>query len=733
MTDLIDENTYPASQLEENSTFLSLNVNVGIVKTDTELSVEHGEIETANTYLVVRIDIARDKVWLINHEKPPTFPFSTSYKDLLNAIDDNTLELIEVHQDLRAYMALDDLSEKGRKKALERYEVIKPLLDNYDDLFMNHRTGDLILKTIKESNRSAQFVYDVLNAYFYYGQRIAALALPIGKSIHAESKAKNKTPKKLGRPNIYGDEGKALVEYDLKAMDYAYRRYNVKNGPTMEQAHEKMLINFYRLKKVKLSKQEQLIAGRKYKYEFRLPTEYPSINQLRRHFDKKGDGLIPVRDRNRSNDIDRKKDRAGRTGNAHVECNAFGQVFEIDETPLDEELVSIWDVTRTRKIGKATLYFVVDRFTKYIVAVYITTENPSFNTIRQAILLAATDKTEFLESLGFNSGEISWQYYGVPSVIFVDNAEFKNKVSEGAVFDLQTTIKFARPGRGDDKPNVEKMFDSFSKVFRGISKAHQTKSISDISAQLARKHACLTIRELYIIAVIFINYRNNTHLVKDFPKDQSMLLDNVEAVPAKLCEWSEIYRPGYVVEYPKHELYRKLMPKGEVSVHREGIHLLQKGLRYNCDYMLASGYQDQKLNRNKAYRFPCRYSESLVDFIYIDTPDGLQIAELDSRDRRFLGMSFYEVRLLKIQEKKEARTHEHNERGYRAYLTNTLESFINRANSMKQDSPMPDISTIKENRYFESMVNRFSDVHLYLQAINDSIDNEDEDIEDDED
>lgn len=723
MTDLVDGHIPDES--DDYSQPLALKVNVGLMKSETEESYKFGEVEVSTSYLVVRIEEDRDKVWLINHDKTPTFPFYVSYQDMRQFIEDNCIDLIEIEQDHRAYKALDDLSDSQRKRALERFEVIKSLLEDIDALFTNHRRGDLVQSIIKTSNRSEQYVYDVLNTYFYYGQRIAALALPIGKNIHAKPK-KTEQNKKRGRPNSYGKKGKALNGQDIEAMDRAYFWYNVKNGPNIATVYLKMLRKFYRVRKVKLSKQEALVEGEEFRIILKGPTECPTLDQLKWHFRKKSNGIIPVRDRNRSNEVERKKDRAGRTGNAFVECTAFGQVFEIDETPFDEELVSVFDSTRRTKIGKATLYFMIDRFTKYIVGVYITTENPSYNTIRQAILNAATDKTEFLESLGFNTKQIRWQYHGIPQTIFVDNAEFKNKVSEGAVFDLQTMIKFARPGRGDDKPNVEKLFDLFSSLFQGTSKAHQTKSLSDIASQLARKNACLTVRELYIIAIIYINYHNNDRLIAEFPFDRSMICDGVQAIPSKLCEWSEIYRPGYTIHYPKHELYRKLMSKGEVSVHREGITFLNKGLRYNCDYLLAAGYQDQKANRNKAFKFPCRYNEYLVDFIFIDTSDGLKLAVLDSKDQRFRGLTFYEARQQKIQEKKNEQSYEFHDFERKGAVLETLENLLKVANKEREKGPVPNITTIKENRFFESQLNRCSDVYTYLQAAQDFLNSEDD-------
>lgn len=664
-------------------------------------------------YLIVYVDIQLNAIYLINIDSAPRFPICLDYTQICSAIEMGLLEVIGMDWTSQVIVPFDDLSEKKQAKARERLDVIAPLIEDLPATLRNAYGDKLFQRTIEKSGKSKQFVYDCFNGYLFYGQRKAALSLPIGKNIHHVPKSERNVRVKLGRSNEGIPQGKILDEDDIKAFQYGKRLYQKRNGPSIKATYLKILERFYRASRVRSPKTN---GEKSYKVVLVAPTERPTENQFSYWLRKEFGGNLPRREKSRLNPIEFKKDLAGRTGNAHADIIAFGQVFELDETPFDEELVSAFDPTRRTKIGKATLYFVIDRFSKYIVGFFITTENPSYKTVRQALFHAFKDKTAFLEDLGLDPEVINWKYHGVPNCLFVDNAEFRNRISEGAVDDLQTVIKFARRGRGDDKPNVEQLFNVFRRWFKGLSKGFQSKSLADIAAQLARKNASLTIRELNIIAAVYTNYHNNFRQIKEFSFDRSLLEDEVDPIPSRLCEWGDRYRAGQTLHYSDEELYLKLLPQDDVSIHQKGIYFSKFGLWYNCEYLLAKGYQDRKTNKNKVEKMRCRYNENFVDFIFIDTDDGLKIATLDNKDGAYAGLSSYEVKLQKEALKQRSQELQEDELGYQVGLYELMGDIFKNAQKEKQPGPVPQLSTIKDNRRLEAIINRFSDVNQLLQS-----------------
>ncbi|MFG0456715.1 integrase catalytic domain-containing protein [Shewanella mangrovisoli] len=672
-----------------------------------------GDQKFDEDYLVVHI--TQFDIFLINIDKTPRFPQRFSYSLIFDAIQRSEIEVLEMQWEPQVYLPLEGLAEKKRLKALSRFDIIAPLVRDLNDTLCNSYGDELFQKIITATGRSKQYVYDTFNAYLYYGQRIAALALPIGRCINHIPKAVRRIWVKQGRPNEKAARGKKLNEYDYESFLKAKRLYSRRNGPTLTAAFKQMTRKYYFATRTRNDTRLARQTGRTYKVTLLPPTERPSYNQFYYWMQKQYDGKLPKRDKSQKNPTEFRKDLAGRTGDADINIISFGQVFEIDETPFDTELVSVFDKSRSTRIGKATLYFVIDKFTKYIVGLYITTESPSYKTVRQALFNACRDKTQFLEELGLNPQAFKWSFSGVPLILLVDNAEFRNRISEGALTDLQTIVKFARAGRGDDKPNIEQLFNVFREYFQGQSSL-QSKSLADIAKQLARRHASLTIRELYIIAAVYANYHNNARLIPNYQMERAMIQDNVKPIPAELCKWCSMYRPGFTVHYSDAELYLKLLEKGEVSIHQQGIHFLGTGLWYNCEWTLEQGFQDQRTSRNKVPSFPCRYNANFVDFIFIDTDAGLKVATLDHKFRAFSGLSFHEVKAQLQQQSHEADEWSDVQLESQLGVYQLMEDIFQHAQNEKAVSAIPDLAKINDNRQFESLLNRFSDVNRLIQS-----------------
>jgi len=177
------------------------------------------------------------------------------------------------------------------------------------------------------------------------------------------------------------------------------------------------------------------------------------------------------------------------------------------------------------------------------------------------------------------------------------------------------------------------------------------------------------------------------------------------------------YRPGYLIHYPEEELYLKLLPTKKVTVHREGIHLIGTGLWYNCEWVLENNFQERSSSRNKAIPLNCRYHEDCVDIILLDTEDGLKVATLDENYRKaYGGLSFYEVKLQKKAAANQDDAYSDTQLEYELGLHEVMEGLMKQADKEKQRGPLPNISTIKDNRKLDALINRYADTNRFLQA-----------------
>ena len=694
-----------------------LKINLGFGPSEDADSVCFiGDKKITEDYLVISVDIPLNVAFAINLDTVARFPIQLGYNELLNKINHESLILFEMDWPQEALMDLDSLPEHKRSKALERYQAIEPLLNDLDNVLRNDYGQNCIAKVIEQTGRSKQYVYDCLYSYFRLGQRRSGLCLPMGKNtIHVPKKRELRV--KPGRPNTGIARGKILDEYDYKNFKSAKRLYAKRNGPSITYVYKQLIRKHYYSSRVKHDFHTAQKTQRRFKVELKAPDQRPTYNQFYYWLCKEFGGNLPTRDKSRQNPIENQKDNSGREGDAYAHVIAPGQVFEIDETPFTEELVSVFDPTRSTKIGKATVYFIIDVFSKLIAGLYITTENPSYNTVRQAIFNSARDKQVWFDEMGLNFDASFWPQSGIATTYFVDKAEFHNKISEGPISDLPVTVKFSRSGRGDDKPNVEQLFGIFQEYFKGVSKGNQTKSQQDIARQLARKNACLTVHELYQIAIVYVFYHNNNRIIPNYPTEKTMVCDTIPAIPAKLWAWGEKNRPGYLISLPDDELYLKLLTKGEITVHRDHLYLKEKGLRYNCEWTLESGLQERKLPNQRNLILPCRYNIELVDIIFICTSDGLKIATLDHKDNRFAGLSFDQVKQQKTQEHGENELVIEDQLQYLLGVEKFIEHKLTQAEKEKVAGTMPSLAKIKDSRKFESLVNRQSDLNRYLQTL----------------
>lgn len=681
---------------------------------DIDETIVISKEEIKEDYLIIMIDIGMNQVFMINLDQTARFPICVPYYDLLASIDDETVELIDIEFDPRISLDEELMSEGFKAKAERRYKHILPLILNLENTIRNSRGDNLFVDTAKAAGKKTNYIYDTFYSFLRSGCRKWGLGLPQGKDANREHKEREYSLKVGRTPDT--PQGKVLVERDIKAFEWGEKLYQKANGPSLAKTMNAIERKYYYKSKSRLSAHKRRQTGELHDIELKNPDEIPTLAQFKYWLTKKYGGSLPKRDKKRKNKTEYLANEAGRTGDGFMHVTAPGQVYQLDETPFDEEVVSIFDETRSTKLGKATLYFVRDTWSWAIAGVYITTENPSYSTAKEALFNAIRNKENFLKEINSPIDPKSWLIEGSPQCLLVDNAEFNNTVSEGAVSDLPITIKFGRVGRGDDKGHIESMFHAFSTFFKGVSKAHQTKSSRDIALQLARKNACLTINELYIIASIYIAHFNNKKLSKNYPINKVMVQDGVLPIPNQCLAWGLKYRPGGFTDLSEEEVYLRLFEKGEVSIRNDCIYLKGLQLHYNCQWTLSEGLQDDHKNK-KWDTFPCRYFRGLLDVIYVCTPEGLKMATLDFRDNRFEGLSSVEIKEQRKLERDSSLPARQAERNSIATMDQFLMDYLTHAKKQRISSSMPNIATIKDSRKVESIFDRIQQLNRLATVV----------------
>ena len=104
-----------------------------------------------------------------------------------------------------------------------------------------------------------------------------------------------------------------------------------------------------------------------------------------------------------------------------------GDMVEIDACEADVSLVSTIDKNRT--VGRPVVYFMIDIYTRTILAVSVAFDNNSILGVTNLFINLADDKHEYCQKYGLNfDDEKLWPSNIIPKRLRVDRgAEFKSK------------------------------------------------------------------------------------------------------------------------------------------------------------------------------------------------------------------------------------------------------------------------------------------------------------------
>ena len=214
----------------------------------------------------------------------------------------------------------------------------------------------------------------------------------------------------------------------------------------------------------------------------------------------------------------RRNDDRIRYGTSDTNCHYPGAVVEIDACELDMIVVGL---DRRQDLGRPVVYFVLDAYSRKILAYYIGFENNSF--------LGATSL--------FNA--LFFEYGILPDRIRVDHgAEWVSNEVRRLCGELGISIEIVSPATGSDKGLVENSFHVYQKRIRSSGKEYGA-----IYKEYGSKHydkASMMIDELKQDLDAFVEAFNHMQL-KNYGLSMDMALKNVRAVPEELWEYGLSY------------------------------------------------------------------------------------------------------------------------------------------------------------------------------------------------
>ena len=286
-----------------------------------------------------------------------------------------------------------------------------------------------------------------------------------------------------------------------------------------------------------------------------------------------------------------------------------GDMVEIDACEADVSLVSTTDSNKT--IGRPVVYFMIDIYTRAIIAMSVAFDNNSILGVTNLFLNLADNKKEYCScyGMGFDDDAI-WPSNIKPRRIRVDRgSEFKSKEFRRICNELGIELQIVSGASGSLKGVVEQSFHQMH--------SRQNEHLEDNGLIEKRydsnhhKEATLNI-EQYTKMVINFVLMHNQQYDKNYPLTREMMDKKIQPIPAILWKYgANKIEPSRISDKDQY-LYTLMTPVNAK--------LSRRGISYNGLWYLTK--DDKQLSKEmfragtKKVPFEVRMDKRSVGAVY---------------------------------------------------------------------------------------------------------------------
>ncbi len=569
-------------------------------------------------------------------------------------------------------------------KRNEAYNIIEPIITNKDCFNFNKRKK-LIDQVSTQKNISYVTIYKLLRRYWQRGQTPNAL-IPDYKNSGAPGKNRSGSgQEKVGRSRQYGQGTGIKITADIeKLFRIVLEKYltSLNDNIKLPAVYRKFLNLF-----------EQYYPKVK-------PENYPTIRQFRYFYSKEYSATKRLEYQEKTNNY--QKDTRPLHSTATTQALGPGSRYEIDATIADIYLVDHDD--RSKIIGRPTLYFVIDVFSRMITGFYIGFENPSYVIAMQAFVNACTDKAAFCTSLGIDIDSDDWPCIGLPDVLLADRGELMSHQTEALVSSFNVRVESAPPRRGDAKGIIERNFRTIQSEFipyaPGVVAGNKIKKHGETDY---RKEATLSLFEFQQIILRTILFRNKCHVMDKYDRDADFPND-LPSIPLQIWNWGLQHRTGRLRTANSEQIRVALLPRKKVSISSLGVNMW--GMYYSSTEILREGWLQRSSQIIRPQDLEAAYDPISVNHIYLFPEKNSRLywtCNLTDRSRQFRNLTFHETWEIQRQTKNQAANAKQDEITQRRLLDNFIHETMasakkNSTNIDKKQSDSKRISQIKSNK-----------------------------------
>ena len=472
---------------------------------------------------------------------------------------------IEIKKDQALVYDIDQLSESVRNRYILKVHIMNDVKTAYGPSYlglMGKSSKIELQKILAKYNYPISSFWRMCTTYFQSGMKNYSL-------INAKSFKSNevKTYTYKARP---GAKSTYNLDNDVKPNEYviyfeeALNEYKAGREKTLKKAFSRMNILHFT--------QAEIIDGvatRLLLPEYQRPTYRQFYYYAQKHLTKEEKDLI------KTSAAEQRNNKRLLISDSLKDVYGPADMVEIDACEADVSLVSELDPDQA--IGRPIVYFMIDVYSRIILAVSVAFDNNSILGITNLFLNLADDKQEYCKKYGieFNDKRL-WPSGVIPKRIRVDRgSEFKSYEFDRICNEIGIEKQIVSGASGSLKGVVEQAFHQMHAKQNVHLENHGL--IEKRYDSLHHKEASLTIHDYIRMVINFVLAHNQQHL-ETYPLTKEMIEKNVAPVPAILWEYgSKKYGMPQPIPVLEQYLY-SLMTPIKAKISKRGISY--KGLWY---------------------------------------------------------------------------------------------------------------------------------------------------------
>jgi putative transposase len=246
-----------------------------------------------------------------------------------------------------------------------------------------------------------------------------------------------------------------------------------------------------------------------------------------------------------------------------------GFVYACDSTIGDIQLRS--SINRNWKIGRPTLYVVVDVWSTAVVGFHLCYEAPSWDMAKLALFCSATDPSIMASLWGSSQKIILDPDPKMFFILFGDRGEYLSEKEKRSASSIKFSEDISPPRRPDTRAVNEVKHRIIKSVqYRMLPGAMDSCRKETELKKASLKNATLTLNEYARYLISMFNHLNHAPTLKK-RLTAEMIGDAVDPSPAGLWKWGHEVGIGYRYEMPFHRLVTEFLPTGTATVDKHGI------------------------------------------------------------------------------------------------------------------------------------------------------------------